>query len=74
VWAKARISTMDNAFPFDKVTRCFTSMWVTMLNESLRETRYMAELGGNHYNISEMYEHINVQFHTYNENYLVFLQ
>ena len=75
IWAKARITTTDNSFPFEKNARCFLTLWITMLNESLRETTYMAQLGDNHYHLMEGYDSVVLQFHAYNDpNYLMAAQ
>jgi hypothetical protein len=54
--------TIDNGFPYTKQSKNFLQFWAELFQEYLRETKYMASLGGQDFSIQTSQNSFGLNF------------
>lgn len=65
--------TNDCDYPFKLESQLLTQLWKCMLQESLREMGYMAELAGTQLNLTVNNEYIKLNYFAFNDNIETYL-
>ena len=65
--------TKDCDFPLKLESQILTQLWKCMLQESLREIGYMAELAGTQLSLTVNNEYLKLNYFTYNDKIEAYL-
>lgn len=63
------MNTIDCGFTSDVDAEIFFRMWVNLFIQHMRETKYMAEMGGHDFSIEFLDDCFGFSFHGYNEGF-----